>query len=241
MKLVGDYTFEAPRDLVWEALNDPVVLAKIMPGCEKLVQTGENEYEGALKIKVGPVQGTFQGKIKLSDIQAPESYNMQVDGQGAPGFVKGVGSVRLEEQAGKTIMHYDGDAQVGGRIASVGQRLIESSAKSITHQSLEGLHQYIKAKTAAIAAATVAADAAAAATTKNAEEAESARQAAVAAAAAAVEPPKITTPSQTQVAATVARDIMQDLVPANRRPLVYTILAVIGLIILVRLLRSCRG
>ena len=209
MKLTGDYIFEASRDLVWDALNDPTVLAKIMPGCEKLEQTGDNEYEGVLKIKVGPVQGAFQGKIKLSEINAPSSYKMQVDGQGAPGFVKGVGSVQLTEQEGKTVMHYDGDAQVGGRIASVGQRLIESSAKSITNQSLDGLHQYIKAKAAAVAAATAAADAAAAGA-KSAEEAAAARQA-VLAAAAAVEAPKIEAPSQTQIAATVAKDVIQDM------------------------------
>ncbi len=238
MKVAGDYTFEAPRDLVWAALNDPTVLAKIMPGCEKLIQTGENEYEGALKIKVGPVQGTFQGKIKLSDIQAPESYHMQVDGQGAPGFVKGAGSAHLTEQDGKTLLHYAGDAQVGGRIASVGQRLIESSAKSIIHQSLNGLHEYIKAKTQVVAAAQVAADTEAADTTKSAAEATAARQAAVAAAAAAVEPPKITPLSQSQMAATVAKDVIQDLVPAERRPLVYAILAAIGVMFLVWLFRS---
>lgn len=238
MKLTGDYTFEAPRELVWEALNDPTVLAKIMPGCEKLEQTGENDYEGVLKIKVGPVQGTFQGKIKLSEINAPASYKMQVDGQGAPGFVKGMGSVQLTEQDGKTVMHYDGDAQVGGRIASVGQRLIESSAKSITNQSLEGLHQYIKAKSEAIAAAHVAADAAAAAA-QSTEEAEATRQAAVAAAVAAVEAPKMEAPSQAKVAATVAKDVMQDMVPANRRPLIYTIVAIVVILILVLLFRSC--
>lgn len=225
MKIMGDYTFEAPRDLVWEALNDPTVLAKIMPGCEKLVQTADNEYEGALKIKVGPVQGTFQGKIKLSDIKAPESYHMLVDGQGAPGFVKGEGNANLTEQDGKTLLHYAGDAQVGGRIASVGQRLIESSAKSIINQSLNGLHEYIKAKTQAIAAAQVAADTAADAT-KTEEE------------AAAVEPPKITPLSQQQMAATVAKDVFYDLVPAERRPLVYAILAVVGVMFLVWLFRS---
>ncbi len=238
MKITGDYTFEAPRDLVWAALNDPTVLAKIMPGCEKLVQTADNEYEGALKIKVGPVQGTFQGKIKLSDIKAPESYHMLVDGQGAPGFVKGEGNANLTEQEGKTLLHYDGDAQVGGRIASVGQRLIESSAKSIINQSLNGLHEYIKAKTQAITAAQVAADTAAADTAKSVEEAAATRQAAVSAAAAAVEPPKITPLSQQQMAITVAKDVFYDLVPAERRPLVYAILAAIGIMLLVRLFRS---
>ena len=231
MKIAGDYTFEAPRDLVWEALNDPNVLAQIMPGCEKLVQIGENEYEGALNIKVGPVQGVFQGLIKLTDISAPQSYKMQVDGKGAPGFVKGVGGVVLEDQGDTTLMHYDGDAQVGGRIASVGQRLIDSSAKSIIKQSLEGLHQYIKAKNAVVVAAKAAADAAAA-DAISAEEAAAARQAAVAAAVAAVEPPKIAAPSQRQVATNVAKDVARDVVQDNRT-LIYAVVAIIVIILLV--------
>ena len=236
MKIAGDYTFEAPRDLVWEALNDPNVLAQIMPGCEKLVQLGENEYEGALNIKVGPVQGVFQGLIKLTDISAPESYKMQVDGKGAPGFVKGVGGVVLEDQGDTTLMHYDGDAQVGGRIASVGQRLIDSSAKSIIKQSLEGLHQYIKAKNAVVVAAKAAADAAAA-DAISAEEAAAARQAAVAAAVAAVEPPKIAAPSQRQVATNVAKDVARDVVQDNRT-LIYAVVAIIVIILLVWYFRS---
>jgi uncharacterized protein len=231
MKIAGDYTFEAPRDLVWEALNDPDVLAQIMPGCEKLVQLGENEYEGALNIKVGPVQGVFQGLIKLTDISAPESYKMQVDGKGAPGFVKGVGGVILEAQGDTTLMHYDGDAQVGGRIASVGQRLIDSSAKSIIKQSLEGLHQYIKAKHAVVVAAKASA-ATAAADAISAEEAAAARQAAVAAAVAAVEPPKIAAPSQRQVATNVAKDVARDVVQDNRT-LIYAVVAIIVIILLV--------
>ena len=234
MKIAGDYTFEAPRDLVWEALNDPNVLAQIMPGCEKLVQLGENEYEGALNIKVGPVQGVFQGLIKLTDISAPESYKMQVDGKGASGFVKGVGAVVLEDQGDTTLMHYDGDAQVGGRIASVGQRLIDSSAKSIIKQSLEGLHQYIKAKNAVVEAAKAAAalDKTGGADAISTEEAAAARQAAVAAAVAAVEPPKIAAPSQRQVSTNVAKDVARDVVQDNRT-LIYAVVAIIVIILLV--------
>ena len=74
MKVGGDYTFEGPQDLVWETLLDPVVLASVLPGCEKLELVGDNEYEGALKIKVGPVQGQFMGKVKLENIAPPDSY-----------------------------------------------------------------------------------------------------------------------------------------------------------------------
>ena len=146
MKLAGNYTFDAPRDVVWNALFDPVILASVMPGCEKLELIGEQEYEGVLKIKVGPVQGKFNGKIKLSDIEEPNSYNMAIDGRGAPGFVKATAHVSLGEEDGKTVLTYDSDAKVGGRVATVGQRLLDSSAKAITKQSLEGLNQVINSK-----------------------------------------------------------------------------------------------
>ncbi|MFQ5612787.1 MAG: carbon monoxide dehydrogenase subunit G [Anaerolineae bacterium] len=146
MKLSGSYTFDAPREEVWQALLDPDVLAKTMPGCERLDKTGDNQYKGALKIRVGPVQGQFQGRITLSDLNPPEGYRMEVDGKGPAGFVKGQGKVRLEEQDSKTVMHYEGDAQVGGRIASVGQRLMDSSARALTNQALDALHQQVKAR-----------------------------------------------------------------------------------------------
>ena len=146
MKLAGEYTFEAPRDQVWEALFDPVILASVMPGCEKLELVGENAYEGLLKIKVGPVQGKFNGKIQLSDIQEPDSYSMNIDGRGAPGFVRADAKVQLEDADGGTLLKYESDAKVGGRVASVGQRLLDSSAKAITRQSLEGLAQVIHSR-----------------------------------------------------------------------------------------------
>ena len=134
MKLEGTYPFNASRDIVWPLLQDPHVLASIMPGCEKLEQISDNEFEGILKIKVGPVQGTFNGKIILSDINEPQSYNITIDGKGAPGFVKGQGGVQLVEENGRTILQYDGDAQVGGRLASVGQRLLDTSARAIVRR-----------------------------------------------------------------------------------------------------------
>lgn len=196
MKLEGTYTFEAPRGVVWPALLDPDVLAKVMPGCEKLEQIGENEYKGVLKIRVGPVQGQFEGVITLADISAPESYRMRVDGKGAPGFMKGEGQVRLEDQGESTLMHYSGEAQVGGRIASVGQRLLDSSAKALTKQSLDGLHEQIKARTQANAS----------------HHAE---------AALAGEPPRtveVNAPSQTEFALGVAKHLLDDVVPAPQRP-----------------------
>lgn len=196
MKLEGTYTFDAPRDAVWQALLDPEVLARTMPGCEKLEQIGENEYKGALKIRVGPVQGQFEGIVNLSNINPPESYRMQVDGKGAPGFMKGVGEVRLEDQGEATLMHYTGEAQVGGRIASVGQRLLDSSAKALTRQSLDGLHEQIKARVQASAS-------------------DHAEEALVGTQPQAVE---ASSPSQVEFAMGVAKHLVDDLVPAPQRP-----------------------
>lgn len=184
MDVSGEYVFDGPRPLVWETLLDPDVLAGVLPGCEKLELVGENEYEGALKIKVGPVQGQFMGKVKLENLRPPESYTMQVDGRGAPGFVKATGNLELEPADDQTRVTYGGDAQVGGRLASVGQRLVESSAKAIIKQSLDGLNEAVRAR---------------------AGQAESG----VAAAAA----PQPRTPSQTGFAASVAKDVAADLLP----------------------------
>lgn len=146
MKLEGSYTFDAPRDLVWEMFFDPQVLARTMPGCEKLDRIGDNSFEGKMRVQVGPVQGIFKGTVVLSDLRKPEAYRMEVDGQGPSGFMKGQGEVKLEETEEGTVLHYVGDAQVGGRIAQVGQRLMDSSARAIVKQSLENLARQIDAR-----------------------------------------------------------------------------------------------
>ena len=153
MKVGGEYVFEGPQALVWEVLLDPTVLATVLPGCEKLELVGEYEYEGALKLKVGPVQGQFMGKVKLEDISAPDSYVMKVDGKGAPGFVKASGDLRLTGDGPHTNLTYSGDAQIGGRLASVGHRLMESASKAIITQSLNGLNAAVKARVDAVAGA----------------------------------------------------------------------------------------
>src|SRR5512144_1521369 len=118
MKIEGDYAFEAPRDVVWDVLLDPQLLARVLPGCEGLDPLGNDQYKAVLKIQIGPVQGVFEGTVTLLDIHKPDSYRMEINGKGAPGFVKGSGTVRLEEQAPTTTMRSVGDAQVGGKIAS---------------------------------------------------------------------------------------------------------------------------
>lgn len=140
MRLEGTYTFTAPRSAVWAALMDPSVLSTALPGGEQMEQLGDNDYRASMNVKVGPVQGRFDGKIALTDIVPLQQYTMKVDGQGAPGFVSGEGTLFLEDNdGGGTLLRYGGDVQVGGRIAGVGQRLIESTARSLTRQGLAAL------------------------------------------------------------------------------------------------------
>ena len=153
MKVQGQHTFDAPRAAVWKAVMDPAVIARVMPGCEALEEVGENAYEGAMKIKVGPVQGDFKGAVEITDVREPESYHLKIKGKGAPGFVEADGEIRFSEDGGKTLLDYEFNAKIGGRIASVGQRLLESSTKAISRQSLEGLEAQIAAREEAGAAA----------------------------------------------------------------------------------------
>lgn len=222
MKLSGEYVFDAPQEVVWEGLQDPEVLAATMPGCEKLELTGENRYEGALNIKIGPVQGLFQGKVHLEDIEPPDGYTMNVDGRGAPGFVKAKAKIGLAGDGDRTKMTYDADAQVGGRIASVGQRLLDSSSKAIIKQSLEGLNEQLKARSGPPA--------------PSAGESSAGGESSGKAAAAGGEAPpsRVEPPSQAEFAANVAKEVAKDLVP---KPVWIGIGVVIVLLILYFLLR----
>jgi uncharacterized protein len=139
MKLEGDYTVPAPRPQVWAVLQDPALLARVLPGCEKLEPLGNDQYKAGVKIQVGPLQGNFEGTIALSEIVTPESYRMTFDGKGALGFVKGTGSVQLSEQGAGTLISYAGDAATGGKIATVGQRLMETSAKALIKQTFDAI------------------------------------------------------------------------------------------------------
>jgi carbon monoxide dehydrogenase subunit G len=147
LKIQGQHRFSAPRHEVWAALLDPDVLSRTVPGSQGLERTGDHEFKGELTMKIGPVSGVFQGKVALENLDAPNGYTMKIDGRGAPGFVNGSGAIRLEDDpAGGTVLRYDVDAQVGGRIAGVGQRLLDSSAKVITRQALEALDAQIQAR-----------------------------------------------------------------------------------------------
>ncbi|MBZ0283138.1 MAG: carbon monoxide dehydrogenase subunit G [Anaerolineae bacterium] len=147
MDISGDFTFDFPRHLVWNLLQDPAVLETVLPSGRNFAEVGQNEYSGEMVIKIGPVQGTFQGKIQLSNFNAPESYWIEVNGGGATGVVNASGRLHLEARGGQTYMTYAGQANIGGRIASVGQRLLDNAARIVIRQSLEALHEYMKTQT----------------------------------------------------------------------------------------------
>jgi uncharacterized protein len=219
MKLEGSYAFEASLDTVWQGLFDPEVLAKTLPGCDKLERQGD-QFLGEINVKMGPVQGKFQGKVDIQNVKERESYTMVVDGRGPAGFAKATANIRVKSEGAATRLDYDSDVQVGGKIASVGQRLLDASSRAIVKQSLEGLHEQLKAlaaRSAALrpAAAAPAAVAEAATAAAPAAVAAGAPAAAVAAApaAAAVSAPRA--PSQAAFAMGVAKEVTKELLPGK--------------------------
>lgn len=132
MEMTGSYRIAAPRDRVWEALNDPEVLKDCIPGCESLEQLSETEMQAAVTAKIGPVKARFTGKVTLSDLVPPESYTITGEGSGgAAGFAKGGADVGLSEEGEETVLTYAVKAQVGGKIAQLGARLIDGVAKKM--------------------------------------------------------------------------------------------------------------
>ena len=137
MKLEGTATIAAPRDVVWQHLMDPQSLARALPGCERLESNPDGSFSAELKVGIGAVRGNYHGRVEILDPQPPESYRLRVEGKGAGGFVKGEGTLSLSDDAGGTRLHYSGEAQVGGVIASVGQRLLEAAARQIVGKFFE--------------------------------------------------------------------------------------------------------
>ncbi|GAB4110859.1 MAG: carbon monoxide dehydrogenase subunit G [Roseiflexaceae bacterium] len=155
MKITGSYTLDASREEVWAALNDIDVLARVVPGCERLEQHGEHDFEGTVKIGIQAIRGTYSGRIRFEDVQPPHHYKLVANGKSANGVVDGSGTVDLEELPdGKTKLLYGGEAQIGGVLASVGQRLIEGASRQLINQSLKALAEQIAQRRATAQAPT---------------------------------------------------------------------------------------
>jgi carbon monoxide dehydrogenase subunit G len=132
MQMSGEYRIPAARQAVWDALNDPEVLKQCIPGCEELVRNGENGFDAKVVAKVGPVRAKFGGMVELSDIDPPNGYTISGQGQGgAAGFAKGGATVKLAGDGGETVLSYTVDASVGGKLAQIGSRLIDATAKKM--------------------------------------------------------------------------------------------------------------
>lgn len=146
MHIEGSYEFESERELVWDVLMDIEVLGSIIPGSKGLQEIAANTYQSKLAVKVGPVSGKFESTFELAEVKPPVSYKLIVAGRGPAGHVTGEGVIRLEQTAGKTVMHYAGDAKIGGKIAAVGQRLLDIAAKQIARQSLKKLARQVESR-----------------------------------------------------------------------------------------------
>ncbi len=135
MDMSGEYRIPAPRETVWNALNDPAILKECIPGCEELEKTSDTEMTAAVTSKIGPVKAKFKGQVTLENINAPESYTIVGEGKGGvAGFAKGGADVHLAEDGDETILTYTAKAQVGGKLAQLGSRLIDSTARKMADE-----------------------------------------------------------------------------------------------------------
>ena len=132
MKMDGEYTLPTNVKVVWNNLNDPQVLKNSIPGCTELIKENDNEFKATVTIKIGPVSAKFNGEVKLSNIKVYEGYTISGNGKGgAAGFAKGSANITLEEKNDSTILKYSVEAQIGGKLAQLGSRLIDSTSKKL--------------------------------------------------------------------------------------------------------------
>jgi carbon monoxide dehydrogenase subunit G len=143
LKIDGSYTFNAPRERVWQVLLDPKVLAQCVPGCESLNEAGPDQYEAIMKVGVASVKGIFKGKVSIKDKQAPTHYVLAGEGSGGPGFIRVESAVDLEENNGQTLLKHSTDAKVGGLIASIGQRMLNGVAKMMLDQFFKKMESFV--------------------------------------------------------------------------------------------------
>jgi len=155
MDMTGEYRIPAPREQVWAALNDPAILKASLPGCESLERLSDQEFAATVAAKVGPVRAKFNGQVTLSDLNPPESYKISGEGKGgAAGFAKGGADVRLiAESPEVTVLSYTAKADVGGKLAQLGSRLVDATAKKMADEFFENFRQQLTAPEVAAAPA----------------------------------------------------------------------------------------
>lgn len=153
MDLTGEQRIAAPRDIVWAALNDVAVLKRCIPGCESIEKTSDTEMTARVVLKIGPVKAGFGGKVTLSEIDPPNGYRIAGEGQGGvAGFARGSALVRLEPDGGETILRYEAKGEIGGKIAQLGSRLVDSTAHKLAGDFFAALGAAVGAPAAAPAA-----------------------------------------------------------------------------------------
>ena len=161
MKFAGENSIPAPPEKVWEALNDPDVLRQSIPGCESLEKTGDNEFKATVVTKIGPVKTKFNGEVSLSDLDPPHGYTLSGQGSGGPaGNAKGSAKVTLKPNGAGTLLSYDVDAQITGKLAQLGSRLIQSTAKMLAGKFFDKFGEVVVSSAASAEAAKPAAAAA---------------------------------------------------------------------------------
>ena len=150
MKIEGIQKIDLPRERVFGAMIDPAVLQKCIPGCEQMEKTGDNQYNAKLTAGVGSIKGVFTATLSLENVRPPENYTLVVEGKGQKGFVKGTGEFNLTEAGDGTSIHYAGEVNVGGLLASVGQRMIQGAANMLAKKffvCLEGATKGLQGET----------------------------------------------------------------------------------------------
>jgi carbon monoxide dehydrogenase subunit G len=143
MDVSGSHTFAAPRERVWNVLLDPDALRASLPSVKEFRQVAAEDYEAIMSVGIGAIKGTYSGKVQVRDKEPPTHYRLLVEGSGRPGFLKGDGLIELEEQGEKTVVRYHGQAQVGGMIAGVGQRLLQASAQLLIGQFFKSMERQL--------------------------------------------------------------------------------------------------
>ena len=144
MNLSGEHRIEAPREEVWRALNDPETLKRAIPGCQAIERESDSAFRATVKSRIGPVSAVFRGAVTLSDLDPPRAYTISGEGQGgAAGFARGGARITLEEDGGATVLRYEAQGQMGGKLAQIGARLVEGSARKLADGFFRSLNELI--------------------------------------------------------------------------------------------------